>query len=39
VLEFICKWNPRKQDKSAWVAQAEAAGVFQETRPGARRAA
>jgi hypothetical protein len=36
VLEFITKWNPRKQDKSAWVAQAEAAGVFQETRPGKR---
>ena len=36
VLEFICKWNPRKQDKAAWVAQAEAAGVFQETRPGKR---
>ncbi|QGU33921.1 IS1380 family transposase [Thermochromatium tepidum] len=35
-LEFITKWNPRKQDKSAWVAQAEAAGVFQETRPGKR---
>ncbi len=36
VLEFICKWNPRKQDKDAWVAQVEAAGVFQETRPGKR---
>jgi hypothetical protein len=35
-LEFITKWNPRKQDKSAWVAQAEAAGVFQETQPGKR---
>ncbi len=35
-LEFITKWNPRKQDKDAWVAQAEAAGVFQETRPGKR---
>jgi hypothetical protein len=35
-LEFITKWNPRKQDKSAWVAKAEAAGVFQETRPGKR---
>jgi hypothetical protein len=35
-LEFITKWNPRKQDKSAWVAQAEAAGVFQETWPGKR---
>jgi hypothetical protein len=36
VLEFITKWNPRKQDASAWVAKAEAAGVFQETRPGKR---
>jgi len=36
VLEFITKWNPRKQDKDAWVAQAEAAGVFRETRPGKR---
>lgn len=35
-LEFICKWNPRKQDKDAWVAQAEAAGTFKETRPGKR---
>jgi hypothetical protein len=35
-LEFITKWNPRKQGASAWVAQAEAAGVFQETRPGKR---
>jgi hypothetical protein len=36
VLEFICKWNPRKQDKHAWVAQAEAAGVFEQSRPGKR---
>jgi hypothetical protein len=36
VLEFITKCNPRKQDKWAWVAKAEAAGVFQETRPGKR---
>lgn len=36
VLEFVCKWNPRKQDKAAWVAQAEKAGTFKETRPGKR---
>lgn len=36
VLEFICKWNLRKQDKAACVAQAEAAGVFEEIRPGKR---
>lgn len=35
-LEFICKWNPRKQDKQAWVTQVETAGAFQETRPGKR---
>jgi hypothetical protein len=36
VLEFICKWNPRKQDKAAWVARAEEAGAFKEVRPGKR---
>jgi hypothetical protein len=36
VLEFICKWNPRKQDKVVWVAQAEKAGTFKEVRPGKR---
>lgn len=35
-LDFITKWNPRKQDKAAWVAQAEEAGVLHETRPGKR---
>lgn len=35
-LEFITKWNPRKQDKAAWVARTEAAGTFVETRPGKR---
>ncbi len=35
-FDFICKWNPRRQDKAAWVAQAEAAGAFQQTRPGKR---
>ena len=36
VLEFICKWNPRKQDQDAWVAQVEKAGTFKEVRPGKR---
>ena len=36
VLEVICKWNPRKQDKVVWVAQAEKAGTFKEVRPGKR---
>ncbi len=35
-FDFITKWNPRKQDKDAWVAKAEAAGVFVEARPGKR---
>jgi len=35
-FDFITKWNPRKQDKAAWIAQAETAGVLQETRPGKR---
>jgi hypothetical protein len=35
-FDFLCKWNPRKQDKAAWVAQAETAGVFVEARPGKR---
>jgi hypothetical protein len=35
-LEFITKWNPRKQDKEAWVARTEAAGTFVETRAGKR---
>jgi hypothetical protein len=37
-FDFICKWNPRKQDKAAWIAQAEAAEAFVETRPGKRTA-
>jgi hypothetical protein len=36
VLEFICKWNPRRQDKAAWVAQAEQAGAFEQLRAGKR---
>ncbi len=35
-LEFITKWNPRRQDKAAWVDQAEKAGAFQQVRPGKR---
>lgn len=34
VLEFICKWNPRKQDKAAWIERAKEAKVFEEVRPG-----
>jgi hypothetical protein len=33
-LEFITKWNPRKQDKESWVARTEEAGTFVETRAG-----
>ena len=35
-FDFITKWNPRKQDKDAWVARTDAAGAFVETRPGKR---
>lgn len=35
-FDFITKWNPRKQDKDAWVAKAEEAGAFKEIRPGKR---
>jgi hypothetical protein len=35
-LEFLCKWNPRKQDKAAWVKRVEDAGTFAEIRPGKR---
>ena len=37
-FDFICKWNPRQQDKAAWMAQAEAAGAWVEVRPGKRTA-
>jgi hypothetical protein len=33
-FDVICKWNPRQQDKAAWIAQAEAAEALVETRPG-----
>jgi hypothetical protein len=35
-FEYLVKWNPRRQDLSAWAARAEAAGAFRETRPGKR---
>ena len=35
-FDFITKWNPHRQDKTAWVARAEAAGAFEEIRPGKR---
>lgn len=35
-FDFITKWNPRKQDKEAWVAKAEQAGAFKEVRAGKR---
>ena len=35
-FDFICKWNPRKQDKVEWVARAEETDAFVETRPGKR---
>jgi hypothetical protein len=37
-FDFICKWNPRKQDKADWVKRAEEAKAFVETRPGKREA-
>lgn len=35
-LDFITKWNPRCQDKADWMAKAEEAQAFVETRPGKR---
>ena len=35
-FDYLTKWNPRRQDKAAWVARAEAAGVFDEVRAGKR---
>lgn len=35
-FDFITKWNPRKQDKSAWVKRVEEAGRFVEVRAGKR---
>lgn len=35
-FEYLVKWNPRRQDLADWVARAEAADAFEETRPGKR---
>jgi hypothetical protein len=35
-FDFLTKWNPRKQDKAAWVARAETENAFVEARPGKR---
>jgi hypothetical protein len=35
-FDFTPKWNPRKQDKDAWVRRAEEAGAFVSARPGKR---
>lgn len=35
-FDFITKWNPRKQDKAAWVRRVEQARAFVQTRPGKR---
>ena len=35
-MDYIVKWNPRKQDKAQWVRQAEAAGAFVTERDGKR---
>lgn len=35
-LDFIVKWNPRRQDKAAWVQRVDAVQAFQDTRPGKR---
>lgn len=36
VFEYLTKWNPRRQTMAAWVARAEAAEAWAETRPGKR---
>jgi hypothetical protein len=35
-FDFICKWNPRQQDKADWLRRAEAENAFVETRAGKR---
>ncbi len=35
-FEYWVKWNPRRQDLTAWAARAEAAGAWVERRPGQR---
>ena len=34
--DFILKWNPRRQDRLAWLAQAEALGCWETPREGKR---
>jgi hypothetical protein len=38
-VDYIIKWNPRKQDKQAWAEQAFAKGMITTPRPGKRIAA
>ena len=35
-VDFIIKWNPRKQDKDEWLAYAEQHGVWESPREGKR---
>ncbi len=35
-FDFITTWNPRRQNKAAWVTRAETAGAFEEVRAGKR---
>jgi len=35
-VDFIIKWNPRKQDKDEWLAYAERHGVWESPREGKR---
>ena len=37
-FEYLIKWNPRRQKKEDWIAQAETLGAFVEKRPGKREA-
>lgn len=33
-FDYLTKWNPRRQNKAAWVNRVEAAGAFKEVRAG-----
>ncbi len=35
-LDYVIKWNPRKQDKGSWVKRAQDAEAFKQVRPGKR---
>jgi len=35
-LDFILKWNPRRQDREAWLAEADVKGHWETPRPGKR---